>query len=524
MNEPRNGAVRVIVATSDRATAPVSEAFPGGARIARRLRARSDCAVHRAELDIVISAMTVRFTLNGEPIAIDEVEPHVTLLQWLRASGRTGTKEGCAEGECGACAVAFVTNDAQGRARFESVNSCLVSLGTVAGRTVVSVEGIARGGALHPVQEAMVRLGGSQCGYCTPGFVVSLFCEYYRPGRAAYDPESIVGNLCRCTGYRPIADAARALPPPSAGDPWLETLRAPAPAPAAVDRAGSRGLVRPTSLARVFELLRECPGAALLAGGTDLMVYANQRYQRWPMLIALDAIEELARFEMREDEIVLGAGVPLSRIEERLADEHPGEVGALEALLPLFSSRLIRNRATLGGNLATGSPIGDSLPALLALDAHVAIASARGERRVALSDFFLGYRKTALEPGEVLVRVHLPRPLPKWQRFYKVSKRVLDDISTVAGAFALDVGPDGVERLRVAYGGIAATPVRATAVEKLAQGRPWTKETLAVLLDGLEGLGTPQSDARGSAAYRSAMTGKLLERFFVETTAAMEKP
>ncbi len=480
----------------------------------------------------MVSAMTLRFTLNGEPIVIDEAPPHVTLLQWLRASGRTGTKEGCAEGECGACAVAVVAKDSQGRTRFESVNSCLVSLGTVAGRTVVSVEGIARDGVLHPVQEAMVRLGGSQCGYCTPGFVVSLFCEYYRPGRAGYDPESIGGNLCRCTGYRPIADAARALPQPRGDDAWLETLETlggPAPAPPAIEAVapalavgGRRGLVRPTSLARVFELLGECPGAALLAGGTDLMVYANQRYQRWPMLIALDAIEELARFEVREDEIVLGAGVPLAHLEERLAAELPGEVGALEALLPLFSSRLIRNRATLGGNLATGSPIGDSPPALLALDAQVTIASARGERRIALSDFFLGYRKTALEPEEVLVSVHLPRPLPKWQRFYKVSKRVLDDISTVAGAFALDVGQGKIERLRVAYGGIAATPLRASAVEQRALGKPWTRETLASLLDALEGLGTPMSDARGSAAYRAAVTGKLLERFFVETTTAME--
>jgi xanthine dehydrogenase small subunit len=467
--------------------------------------------------------MTVCFTLNGEPIAIGEVDPHVTLLHWLRASGRTGTKEGCAEGECGACAVAFVASDAQGRTRFESVNSCLVPLWTLAGRTVVSVEGIAKNGELHPVQEAMVRKGGSQCGYCTPGFVVSLFCEYYRPGRAGYDPESIGGNLCRCTGYRPIADVARAMPQPSADDPWLDLLRRPAPPPGAVAQVAGRRFERPTSLARVFECQAECQGALLLAGGTDLMVYANQRYDRWPMLIALDAIDELARFEVRQDEVVIGAGVPLSRIEERLAAERATcgvEVEALEALLPLFSSRLIRNRATLGGNLATGSPIGDSSPVLLALDAHVRLASARGERRLPLSGFFLGYRKTALERGEVIVSVHLPRPLPKHQRFYKVSKRVLDDISTLAGAFALDLGPDArVERLRVAYGGIAATPLRAVDLEQRAQGRPWTRETLADLLEALAGVGTPLSDARGSAAYRGTVTGKLLERFFLETAS-----
>jgi xanthine dehydrogenase small subunit len=475
----------------------------------------------------------VRFVLNGEPIAVDSPDPHLTLLQWLRASGRTGTKEGCAEGECGACAVACVAKDARGRARFEPVNSCLVPVWTLAGRSVFSVEGLSGpDGELHPVQAAMVRQGGSQCGYCTPGFVVSLFCEYYRPGRVGYDPESISGNLCRCTGYRPIADVARSLPSPRPDDPWVSLLRkpplAPTPPVASSPLSGSEATApapgparfeRPESLARLFACLDETPGAVLLAGGTDLMVYANQRYQRWPMLVAVDAIPELARFEAKADEVVIGAGVPLSQVEERLASDLRGEVALLETLLPLFSSRLIRNRATLGGNLATASPIGDSPPVLLALDARLTVAAAKGERSIPLAEFFLGYRKTALLPGEVIVSVHLPRPLPRWQRFYKVSKRVLDDISTVAAAFSLDLGPGGVvERLRIAYGGIAATPVRALAVEQHALGRPWSRETLADLLVAIDAVGTPMTDQRGSAAYRRAVARKLLERFFVETS------
>jgi xanthine dehydrogenase small subunit len=472
--------------------------------------------------------MTVRFVLNGAPVTVaDDValDPHVTLLQWLRASGKTGSKEGCAEGECGACAVAFVGADAQGRARFEPVNSCLVPLWTVSGRTVVTVEGIAGasgdGGDLHPVQDAMVQRGGSQCGYCTPGFVVSLFCEYYRPGRAGYDPESISGNLCRCTGYRPIADVARALPHPRPDDPWLSVLREPRPRPAAVEQHGGPArFVRPLTLARLFECMAEWPGAVLLAGGTDLMVYANQRYERWPMLIALDGLDELQRYDETPDELVIGAGVPLSRIEERLGEKSDGEAASLASLLPLFSSRLIRNRATLGGSLATASPIGDSAPVLLALDASVTIASAAGSRRVALPEFFVDYRKTVLGAGDVLVSVHLPRPMPKWQRFYKVSKRVMDDISTVAAAFGLDRAGDGrVVRLRAAYGGIAATPLRASEVERLAVGRPWTADTITLLTAALEGIGTPMSDHRGSAAYRRAVAGKLLERFFDETRA-----
>jgi xanthine dehydrogenase small subunit len=470
----------------------------------------------------VPGAAGVRFVLNGKAIALGSVDAHLTLLQWLRASGQTGTKEGCAEGECGACAVACLAVDERGRTRFEAINSCLVPLWTMAGRTLFTVEGLARDGQLHPVQVAMAQKGGSQCGYCTPGFVVSLFCEYYRPGRRGYDPEAIGGNLCRCTGYRPIADVARSLPQVPTDDAWLPLLRDPAPAPAAVSQLEGPGrFERPASLERLFACLAEHPEALLLAGGTDLMVDANQRYARWPMLVALDAIPELKGFDARDEAFVIGAGLPLSRIEERLRAQHPDELPMLETLLPLFSSRLIRNRATLGGNLGTASPIGDSPPALLALDAQVAVASAEGTRTIPLSEFFLGYRKTALGAGEVIVRVEVPRPVPRYQRFYKVSKRVLDDISTVAGAFALDLDRQRrVERLRVAYGGIAATPVRAAAVEDRAKGLPWDTGTLAVLLDDLEEVGTPMDDHRGSARYRRAMAGRLLEKFFHETREA----
>ena len=452
--------------------------------------------------------MGVRFVLNGERIQVDDGDPHVTLLQWLRASGRTGSKEGCAEGECGACAVALVRADARGRVRFESVNSCLVPLAAADGETLITVEGVAGpDGTLHPVQRAMVDAGGSQCGYCTPGFVVSLFCEYYRPGRLDFDPESIGGNLCRCTGYRPIADAGRALPAPAAGDHRLPKA---APVLGAVETAR---FARPTTLEMLWRFMAERPGAVPIAGGTDLMVYANQKHQRFPALISLQALPELRRFSLDSSEISIGAGLTLSEIEERLGRD----VSMLAQLWPLFSSRLIRNRATLGGNLATASPIGDSPPALLALDAAVTLAGPRGERRVPLAQFFTGYRKTALAPDEIIVSVHLPLPLPAVQRFYKVSKRVLDDISTVAAAFALDLTADRrVERLRLAYGGVAATPVRALAAEALAIGRPWNRETVAALVAELAHLGSPIDDHRGSAAYRRAMVVRLLEKFFAE--------
>ncbi len=456
--------------------------------------------------------MGVRFVLNGEPVDVDGGDPHVSLLQWLRASGRTGSKEGCAEGECGACAVALVRADNQGRVRFDSVNSCLIPLAVADGETIVSVEGVAaRDGTLHPVQRAMVDAGGSQCGYCTPGFVVSLFCEYYRPGRLDFDPESIGGNLCRCTGYRPIADGARALPAPAADD---HRLPAAAPVKGALESAR---FARPTTLEALWRCRDERPGAVLIAGGTDLMVYANQKHQRFPALISLEALPELRCFSSETREISIGAGLTLSELEERLGHGSVDEVPMLSQLWPLFSSRLIRNRATLGGNLATASPIGDAPPALLALDAEVTLAGPRGERRLPLAHFFTGYRKTALAPDEIITKVHLPRPLPAVQRFYKVSKRVLDDISTVAAAFALDLTTDGrIERLRIAYGGVAATPIRATAAEALAAGRPWSSPTMAAIVAELAHAGSPIGDHRGSAAYRRAMIGRLFEKFFAE--------
>lgn len=484
------------------------------------------------------------FELNGQTVSVDDVDPHCTLLDWLRASGRTGSKEGCAEGECGACAVAFLSRDAEGRPIFMPVNSCLVSLPDVHGRALVSVEGVSPpGAALHPVQQALVEAGGSQCGYCTPGFVMSLFCEYYRPGRAGYDPEAISGNLCRCTGYRPIIAAAQSLSAPAATDTWLLRLaaeRAPRPAlDAGITSTAAGGstiagprFFRARSCEDLGQILLEHPDAVLLAGGTDLMVYANQRGTRYPALVSVAALGELQHFGVAPSphggtEFVIGAALPLAQLE-RLLERSPlgAELDLLRQLLPLFSSRLIRNRATLGGNLATASPIGDSPPVLLALAAELTLGAATGTRRLPLAAFFVGYRKTLLNPGEWIQSVHVPRPAPELQRFYKVSKRVLDDISTVAAAFALDLRPPSapggaptVERLRVAYGGIAATPIRATALEELAAGQPWNEATLALLCAAARDLGTPLSDQRGSGAYRRAMTEKLLQRFYFESTS-----
>ncbi|HYP88152.1 MAG TPA: FAD binding domain-containing protein, partial [Polyangiaceae bacterium] len=422
-----------------------------------------------------------------------------------------------------ACAVAMLTSEpGEAGSHFEPVNSCLLPLAAVEGRELTTVEGIAEVDGLHPVQAAMVAAGGSQCGYCTPGFVVSLFCEYYRPGRTGFDPESISGNLCRCTGYRPIADVARALPAPSPADPRLVQLRTRATAlEASESGSSSERFLRPTELAEALALLEAHPSALPIAGGTDLIVYANQRYQRFPLLVSVEALTELHELTFGESELVLGAALPLSRIERALHAQHSAPL--LEQLLPLFSSRLIRNRATLGGNLGTASPIGDSAPVLLALGAQLELVSARGTRRLPLAEFFLGYRRTALGPGELIRAVRIPRPTPTFQRFYKVSKRVLDDISTVAAGFALSLDAQGrVTRFGVGLGGIAATPLCPTSLERSALGLAWNETTLALLLAEAAHIGTPQSDLRGSAAYRRALLGKLLEKFFYDSRQQAE--
>ncbi len=468
--------------------------------------------------------MTVRFVLNGRRVQVERIEPHVSLLEWLRASGLPGAKEGCAEGECGACAVALLRRDTRGRPRFDAINSCLMPVVAVHDRQIVTVEGVAGDdGELHPVQRALLETGSSQCGYCTPGFVVSLFCEYYRPGRQGFDPEGVSGNLCRCTGYRPIADAARSLGAPDPSDPWLPLLEREPPPLTPLQHDTARPFARPTDLAAALEHLERTPGCVAMTGATDLMVYSNLRDQQPKQVVALDAIAELLQFEVRGSELAIGAGLPLAELEERLRLELPGELPLLEDMLHLFASRLIKNRATLGGNLATASPIGDSAPALLALDARVTLVSARSERSVPLQAFFTGYRETVLAAGELIRSVHVPRPAPKQQRFYKVSKRVLDDISTVAGAFTLDLDDAGcVAELRLAYGGVAETPLRAEHVEQRARGLAWNAETAAVLASALEGVGSPISDHRGSALYRRALIRSLFEKFYSETSASLE--
>jgi xanthine dehydrogenase small subunit len=454
----------------------------------------------------------MEFLLNGERVRA-EGGLHVTLLDFLRARGLTGAKEGCAEGECGACAVALVRPNGAGSA-YSPVNSCLMLLPMVAGHEVYTVEALASAGALAPVQQAMVEHGGSQCGYCTPGFVMSLFAEYYRPDRVGpCDPHAMAGNLCRCTGYRPIRDAALSLGLAPV-DLFRERLARPASELGAVSyKSGETRFHRPAALPECLELMSAHPDAQLVAGATDLAVESNLRGRRFARLISLEALAELRNFRESEAEVEVGAALTLSEIEARWHDLP----AVFREWLELFASPLIRNRATLGGNLATASPIGDAAPLLLALDAKVRIASPAGSRTVALSSFFRGYRQTVLSPGELLVSIHLPKPFPQHVRFFKVAKRRMDDISTVAAGLAVHLDAKGtVQRARLAYGGVAPVPMRATEAEDALYGRPWEEPAIHRAQQVLERTLKPISDHRGSAAYRLALAQSLLEKFWWE--------
>ncbi|MER7106907.1 xanthine dehydrogenase small subunit [Streptomyces sp. NPDC000229] len=484
--------------------------------------------------------VAARITVNGKEAPISPAAPHTTVLDFLRERGLTGTKEGCAEGECGACSVLVARPGVNKPTDWVAVNACLVPVAALDGQEVITSEGLATAGepgtppTLHPVQEEMAVRGGSQCGYCTPGFVCSMAAEYYRPDRCAHtdpadgtDPEhgpngfdlhALSGNLCRCTGYRPIRDAAFAVGEPTDDDPLARRREQAPPAPTATEYAqDGRVFVRKGTLAETLRLLRERPDAVVVAGSTDWGVEVNIRARRADCVVAVDRLPELRELRVGPESIDIGAALTLTEIERRLQ----GGVPLLAELFPQFASRLIRNGATLGGNLGTGSPIGDSPPVLLALEASVVLADADGEREVPLADYFTGYRQSVRRPGELIRTVRIPLPLSPVVAFHKIAKRRFDDISSVAVAFALDIEDGIVRKARIGLGGVAATPIRALATEAALEGRPWAQETAEAAALVLKTEGTPMSDHRASADYRSAMLGQSLLKLHARTTEAV---
>ncbi|MEA9977046.1 MULTISPECIES: xanthine dehydrogenase small subunit [unclassified Pseudomonas] len=469
----------------------------------------------------------IQFLLNQELRTEHVLDPNSTVLNYLREHlGKPGTKEGCASGDCGACTVVIGElnlDDGQEHLRYRSLNSCLTFVASLHGKQLITVEDLKHQGQLHSVQKAMVDCHGSQCGFCTPGFVMSLFALQKNSteanGHQAH--EALAGNLCRCTGYRPILAAAEQ----ACGDQrqpdqfdqreaaTIARLRAIAPKETAELNSGDKRCLVPLTVSDLAELYDSYPQARLLAGGTDLALEVTQFHRTLPVMIYVGNIEAMKRIEHFDDRLEIGAATSLTDCYVALSAQYPdfGE------LLQRFASLQIRNQGTLGGNIGNASPIGDSPPLLIALGAQLVLCKGQTRRTLALEDYFIDYRVTARQDSEFIEKIIVPKANARQVfRAYKVSKRLDDDISAVCAAFRLQVENGAIVEARVAFGGMAAIPKRAAACEQALIGAPWTSATVERACVALADDFTPLSDFRASKEYRLLSAQNLLRKYFIE--------
>ena len=503
-------------------------------------------------MDIQSPLKTIQFIRGGEVVALANVPPSRTLLEVLREDlGLTGTKEGCGEGDCGACTVVVGEADG-GHLSYRAVNSCIKLAHSIDGQALWTVEDLAGAdGTLHPAQEAMVQCHGSQCGFCTPGFVMSLFGMYQNhvacgtPITRELAQQDLSGNLCRCTGYRPILDAAQqmaALPAVQVDEAELLSklkLLAQTRQGLGADSACNA----PQTLAALLTARAAYPEAQLVAGCTDVGLWVTKMHMQFGQVLDVTRVAELRRVEHYAHHIAIGAAVTLSDAFAALVADRP----QLQAFAHRFAGLPVRNAGTLGGNVANGSPIGDSMPLLIALGANVVLMSIRGHREMPLEQLYTGYRKNVMAKDEILAWIKVPKPVPgepsaapgrpkqagapsggsavreatsvgaEFLRVYKISKRYDDDISAVCLALNLQIENGKVLKASVGAGGVAATPVRAVLTEAALTGRPWSQETVRQAITTLRAEFSPISDMRASGAYRSEVLGNLLQRFWLES-------
>ncbi|MGE0098749.1 MAG: xanthine dehydrogenase small subunit [Hydrogenophaga sp.] len=473
------------------------------------------------------SAQTLTFLRRGQPVTLHHVAPDRTLLEVLREDLHcTGTKEGCGEGDCGACTVVLGEAVGGSKLEYKATNSCIRLAHSVQGLAVWTAEDIAApGGELHPAQEAMVQCHGSQCGFCTPGFVMSLFGMYQntKGGKGIDRTQAQVelsGNLCRCTGYRPILDAAQqmgALPlPAGCGVDEAATVTAlkklqPAPAD---------NYLRPATLKALLQARATNPKAQVVAGCTDVGLWVTKMHKRFEQVLDVTAASELRRVENYPHHIAIGAAVTLTDAYAALVSERP----PLKTFAQRFAGLPVRNSGTLGGNVANGSPIGDSMPLLIALGANVVLMrwdAKRGaitHREMPLEDLYTGYRQNVMKADELLCWIKVPRPVKgETVKVYKISKRFDDDISAVCLAIRMTVEGGTVKAVSIGAGGVAATPARARQTEAALLGQPWTADTVMAATAALRAEFQPISDMRASAAYRHVVLGNLFQRFWLES-------
>ena len=473
----------------------------------------------------------IRFFHRGRIVSV-QASPTRSVLQWLREDeGCTGTKEGCNEGDCGACTVLVgelaEPADAPGAdvvqgLRLRSVNACIRFLPTLDGKALLTVEDLQpiAGGQLHPVQQALVDCHGSQCGFCTPGFAMSMTACYERHCEAGTRPtrqdlaDELSGNLCRCTGYRPILDAGQKMFDYSTARldaapivQALQTLRDEPP-------LSLPGFEAPRSLDELATLREAHPQATLLAGATDIGLWHNKQFRPLPELLYVGEVKELQRIEEDGELLRIGAGASLEDAWSALARAVP----ELREVYLRFASPPVRHAGTLGGNLANGSPIGDGAPVLIALGATLVLRRGANVRRLPLQDFYVDYMKNRLEPGEFLQAIEVPRPAPNAaMRVWKISKRYDSDISAVCGAFLLELDGNRVKTARLAFGGMAAIVKRAAQAEAAIVGQPWTTATVNAAMAALSRDFTPLTDQRASADYRLRVARNLLLKLWLQT-------